>query len=261
MLKIIASMGRGGTGKTSFVALVAKYFIEADEKPLLLIDADPDQSLDEMVGANLKDTETISDLYYELMSEGGTLAGTTPKERMEGKIWEKGLYEGELFDLLSLGTKWTEGCYCMPNAALKAVIPSLVENYKYALIDSPAGLEHLNRKVTSRVDDIFNVLDSSKKALQHVKRAHRIIEELDIEYEHFYLIGGREFPENLDKRAERETGLKYLGKIAYDDAVREYVLKGESLLNLPSYSPAYVSVKKIIEKAGYTSLKQLLFHE
>ena len=260
-MKIIASMGRGGTGKTSFVALVAKYFIEADEKPLLLIDADPDQSLDEMVGANLKDTETISDLYYELMSEGGTLAGTTPKERMEGKIWEKGLYEGELFDLLSLGTKWTEGCYCMPNAALKAVIPSLVENYKYALIDSPAGLEHLNRKVTSRVDDIFNVLDSSKKALQHVKRAHRIIEELDIEYEHFYLIGGREFPENLDKRAERETGLKYLGKIAYDDAVREYVLKGESLLNLPSYSPAYVSVKKIIEKAGYTSLKQLLFHE
>ena len=254
-------MGRGGTGKTSFVALVAKYFIEADEKPLLLIDADPDQSLDEMVGANLKDTETISDLYYELMSEGGTLAGTTPKERMEGKIWEKGLYEGELFDLLSLGTKWTEGCYCMPNAALKAVIPSLVENYKYALIDSPAGLEHLNRKVTSKVDDIFNVLDSSKKALQHVKRAHRIIEELDIEYEHFYLIGGREFPENLDKRAERETGLKYLGKIAYDDAVREYVLKGESLLNLPSYSPAYVSVKKIIEKAGYTSLKQLLFHE
>ena len=260
-MKIIASMGRGGTGKTSFVALVAKYFIEADEKPLLLIDADPDQSLDEMVGANLKDTETISDLYYELMSEGGTLAGTTPKERMEGKIWEKGLYEGELFDLLSLGTKWTEGCYCMPNAALKAVIPSLVENYKYALIDSPAGLEHLNRKVTSKVDDIFNVLDSSKKALQHVKRAHRIIEELDIEYEHFYLIGGREFPENLDKRAERETGLKYLGKIAYDDAVREYVLKGESLLNLPSYSPAYVSVKKIIEKAGYTSLKQLLFHE
>jgi CO dehydrogenase maturation factor len=254
-------MGRGGTGKTSFVALMTKYFIETGDKPLLLIDADPDQSLNEMVGVNLTDIEAISDLYCELMREGGTLAGTTPKERMEGKIWEKGLYEGELFDLLSLGTKWTEGCYCMPNAALKAVIPSLVENYQYALIDSPAGLEHLNRKVTSRVDDIFNVLDSSKKALQHVKRAHRIIEELDIEYEHFYLIGGREFPENLDRKTERETGLKYLGKIAYDDAVREYILKGESLLNLPSDSPAYVSVKKIIEKAGYTSLKQLLFHE
>ena len=260
-MRIIVSIGRGGTGKTSFVALMTKYFIETDGKPLLLIDADPDQNLNEMVGVDLTDAETISDLYCELMKEGGTLAGTTPKERMEGKIWEKGLYEGELFDLLSLGTKWTEGCYCMPNAALKAVIPLLVENYKYALIDSPAGLEHLNRKITSKVDDIFDVLDSSKKALQHVKRAHRIIEELDVDYENFYLIGGREFPENIDERTERETGLKYLGKIAYDKAAREYILKGESLLNLPSDSPAYISVKKVMEKAGYSSLKQLLSPE
>jgi CO dehydrogenase maturation factor len=126
------------------------------------------------------------------------------------------------------------------------------------LIDSPAGLEHLNRKITSKVDDIFYLLDPSKKAFQHVKRAHRIIKELDIEYENFYLLGGREFPENLGERAEEETELNYLGKIAYDEAVREYILKGESLLNLPSDSPAYVSVRKIMEKAGYTSLKQLL---
>ena len=129
-MKTLVTIGRGGTGKSSFTALMTKYFIETDGKPLLLIDADPDQNLNEMVGVDLTDAETISDLYCELMKEGGTLAGTTPKERMEGKIWEKGLYEGELFDLLSLGTKWTEGCYCMPNAALKAVIPLLVENYK-----------------------------------------------------------------------------------------------------------------------------------
>jgi CO dehydrogenase maturation factor len=211
-----------------------------------------------MVGVNFEDTKTISDLYGELMQEGGTLAGVTPKERMEGKIWEKGLYEGEFFDLLSLGTKWTEGCYCMPNAALKATIPSLVENYKHTLIDSPAGLEHLNRRITSKVNDIFDVLNSSKKAFQHVKRAQRIIDELDVDYENFYLIGGREFPKNLGKRAEEEIGLKYLGKIAYDDTVKKYILKGKSLLSLPLDSPAYISVKKIMEKAGYISLKQLL---
>ncbi len=82
--------------------------------------------------------------------------------------------------------------------------------------------------------------------------------ELDIGFKNIYLIGGREFPENLEKRVEEETGLKYLGNIAYDEAVREYVLKGEPLLNLPSTSPAYVSVMKIIEKAGYISLKQVL---
>ena len=250
MLRIIVSMGRGGTGKTSFVALMTKVFVESGETPLLLVDADPDQNLNEIVGVDLTRVDTISELYCDLKEEGGTLTGITPRERMEGKIWEKGLYEGISFDMLPLGTKWTEGCYCMPNAALKAVIPSLVENYKYTLIDSPAGLEHLNRKITSKVNDIFDVLDPSKKAFQHVKRAHRIIKELDIDFENFYLIGGREFPENLGERAEEETGLQYLGKIAYDEAVREYILKGESLLNLPSDSTAYISVRKIMEKAG-----------
>lgn len=235
---------------------MTKYFIKANETPLLLIDVDPDQNLNEMVNANLRRIKTISELYCELMEEGGTLIGITPKKRVEAKIWEKGLYEGNSFDLLSLGTKWTQGCYCMPNAALKAVIPSLVENYKFTLIDSPAGLEHLNRKITYKVDDIFDVLDPSKKAFQHVKRAHRIMGELDIEFEIFYLIGGREFPENLGRRTEEETGLKYLGNIAYDKAVKECILKGESLLNLPSTSPAYVSARKVMEKARYFSPKQ-----
>jgi CO dehydrogenase maturation factor len=37
----IVTMGRGGTGKTSFVALLTRYLIERGETPVLLIDADP----------------------------------------------------------------------------------------------------------------------------------------------------------------------------------------------------------------------------
>lgn len=44
-MKILVTMGRGGTGKTSFVALMAKYFIKNGETPLLLVDSDPDQNL------------------------------------------------------------------------------------------------------------------------------------------------------------------------------------------------------------------------
>ena len=109
-MRIIVCIGRGGTGKTSFVALMTKYFLEVDDTPLLLVDADPNQNLNEMVGVDLARIKSISELYCELMEKGGTLTGVTPKERMEAKIWEKGLYEGESFDMLSLGTKWTEGC-------------------------------------------------------------------------------------------------------------------------------------------------------
>ena len=37
-MKTLVTMGRGGTGKTSFVALITKYFIEIGDTPMLLVD-------------------------------------------------------------------------------------------------------------------------------------------------------------------------------------------------------------------------------
>jgi len=253
-MKTLVTIGRGGTGKTSLVALMTKYFIEIGDTPLLLVDADPDQNLGEMVGIDLKEKgkETISELLVEtFLEEGGTTVGVPPTERIENKIWTYGMYEGDYFDFIALGTKWVEGCYCMPNAALKGALESLTKNYKYVLIDSPAGLEHLNRRITSKVNDIFDIIDPSKKSFGHVERAYRIAKEVKIDFENFYVIGGFRFPEGLEDRARKTLKLEFLGKIAHDDKVEEYVLAGKSILELPSNSPAYLSVKKILEKAGY----------
>jgi CO dehydrogenase maturation factor len=243
-MKKIVVMGRGGTGKTSLVALISKYLIEIGETPLLLIDADPDQNLGDVVGAEVG--RTISDILYEFMDEGGSITGASPLERLEPRILEK-LYEGDYFDLIVIGAKWKEGCYCMPNNLLKKIIPTLAENYKYVLIDSPAGLEHLNRRITSDVDYIIDILDSSKKSFEHVNRAYRIIKEVKIKFKEFYLVGGNRFPNKLTKRAE-DLGMKYLGKINYDENVESYIIEGKSLLELPQKSPAYLSIKGLMEK-------------
>lgn len=253
-MKTLVTMGRGGTGKTSFVALMAKYFIEIGGTPLLLVDADPDQNLGEIVGIDLKEEGkyTISELLVEtFLEEGGTTVGVPPIERIESKIWAYGMYEGEFFDFIALGTKWVEGCYCLPNAALKGALESLTKNYRYVVVDSPAGLEHLNRRITSKVDDIFDILDPSKKSFDHVKRAKRIAQEVKIDFKNFYVVGGFRFPEHLRAQVEKVLGLGYLGKVAFDEKVEEHVLEGKSLLELPQNSQAYVSVKKIMEKAGY----------
>jgi CO dehydrogenase maturation factor len=253
-MKTLVTIGRGGTGKTSFVALMAKYFIDIGDTPLLLVDADPDQNLGEMVGVDLKEEKkkTISELLVEtFLEERGTTIGVPPTERIESKIWTYGMYEGDYFDFIALGTKWVEGCYCMPNAALKGALESLTKNYKYVLIDSPAGLEHLNRRITSKVDDIFDILDSSKKSFDHVERAYRIAHEVKIDFANFYVIGGFRFLESLERKIEESLKLKFLGKIACDETVEKHVVLGNSLLGLPSDSLAYVSVKKIMENAGY----------
>jgi CO dehydrogenase maturation factor len=255
ILKTLVTMGRGGTGKTSFVGLMTKYFIEIGKTPLLLVDADPDLNLGEVVGADLKEKgkKTISELLVEtFLEEGGTTVGVAPTERIENRIWAQGLYEGDYFDFIALGTKWVEGCYCLPNSALKGALESLTKNYSYILIDSPAGLEHLNRRITSRVDDILDVIDPSKKSFDHVERAYRIAKEVQIDFKNFYVVGGFRFPESLENQAKQMLKHKFLGKIARDDKVEEYVLAGKSLLDLPSDTPAYLSVKKIMESAGYT---------
>jgi len=253
-MKTLVTIGRGGTGKSSFTALMAKSFIESGQAPLLLVDADPDQNLAEMLGIDLKEAgkSTIADLLVStFIEQGGTTVGVPPSERIEGRIWENGLFESKNFDFLAVGTKWVEGCYCMPNAALKGALESITKNYKYMLVDSPAGLENLNRRITSDVNDVFDILDHSKKSQDHVKRAFKIAKEVEMKFDNFYLIGGYRFPTELGKQAEADLGFKYLGKIAEDEELDEYVLNGKSLLDLPSNNKAYVSVKAIMKTLGY----------
>jgi CO dehydrogenase maturation factor len=253
-MKTLVTIGRGGTGKSSFTALMAKAFIETNQSPLLLVDADPDQNLAEMLGVDLKEAgkSTIAELIVDTFIEkGGTTVGIPPTERIESRIWENGLYESKNFDFLAVGTKWVEGCYCMPNSALKGALESLIKNYKYILIDSPAGLENLNRRITSNVNDVFDILDHSKKSMDHVRRAYKIAKEVDMRFENFYLVGGYRFPAELGKQAEADLKFKYLGKIAEDKLLDDHVLNGKSLIDLPKDNEAYVSVKNILKTLGY----------
>jgi CO dehydrogenase maturation factor len=247
-------MGRGGTGKTTFVALTARALIESGCTPLLLVDLDPDQNLGEMIGVDLADQgkQSISDLVGRTFLErGGTLSGISPTERMETQIWAEGMYEGPDFDFIAIGTKWVEGCYCLPDAAVKSALSTLSKQYRYVIIDSPAGLEHLNRKVTTVVDDIFDVMGPSKKSIDHVRRAYHLTRELGIRFRHFYTVGGYAFPRELEGTARSLEGTIFLGSLSYDPLIMDAVINGRSLLDIPADSAAARSVGQVLGRAGY----------
>lgn len=250
MGKRIVSTGRGGTGKTTFTALATRYLAH----PLLLIDIDPDQSLADMLGIDLEKegVRTVLDILYDIQKrEGYEELSTMPiPERIEYLFSTECIYESKEFDLISLGVKWTEGCYCAPNNLLRGIIPRLAQNYAHTLIDAPAGLEHLNRNVTSEIDDLFVILDPSMKSLKSVDRIQRLTKEIGIIYQNLYMVTNYRFNDELEKRIQSNGGA-YLGKIEYDARVEEYNLEGKSLLELPEDSPAALSVKKVLEKAGY----------
>ena len=255
-LERIAVVGRGGTGKTSFTVLLAAHFLEKGETPLLLVDLDPDMNLAEMIGVDLEAAgkSTVSELLLDTMereSDGTERPQPFPLEKLEARIWGEGLFEGKGFDLITLGVKWGEGCYCTPNKALMMALTGMIRSYRHVIIDSPGGLEQLNRRVTPAVDDIFDIIDPSQKAFDHVRRSRRLLGDLNLLCKRFFVVGNYRFPEDWEAEVEAKTGERYLGKLASDDDLARAVLRGESLLNLSSVSTARRSAEAIFRKAGY----------
>lgn len=249
MVRTIVSTGRGGTGKSTFVTLMSRYLTP----PSLFIDLDPDLSLADMLGIDLSQEgkRTVVEALYDAVKErqrGGSPL-TPVEDRFKGFLWGDCLYEGKGFDVITLGTKDLEGCYCYPDHLLRKTISQIAKNYQHVVIDSPAGLEHLNRNIVSEVDDLFILLDPSEKSLTHIKKVKVILREVGIKYHQFYLVGNYLFDEASESYF-KEAGEVFLGRIEYDQKVEEFNLKGESLRKLPEDTPAVNSVKKILVKAG-----------
>ncbi len=249
MARRIVSTGRGGTGKSTFVALMSRYL----KPPSLLIDLDPDLSLADMLGIDLAEQgkRTVVEALYDAVKErqrGGSPL-TPVEDRFKGLLWADCLYEGRGFDLITLGTKDLEGCYCFPDHLLRKTISRIAQNYQNVVIDSPAGLEHLNRNIVSEVDDLFLILDPSEKSLTHIKKVKTILREVGMIYHRFYLVGNYMFDE-ASERHFREAGETFLGKIDYDPQVEAVNLAGTPLPKLPEDSAAVRSIKKILDKAG-----------
>lgn len=249
MGKIIVVTGRGGTGKSTFAALASRYL----SSPVLLIDIDPDQSLADMLGVDLEEegVKTISDVLYQILDERKHDQETTTPlhDRMEYLLNRECIYEGDRFDLVVLGAKLTEGCYCVPDALVKAMVPKMAKHYPHVVIDSPAGLEHLNRKIVSDIDDMFVILDPSSKSLKHIERIKDVSRSIGIDYKHLFLVANYAFDERSREYLE-SADETYLGKVDKDDDVLEYNLRGKSLLDLPEDAPASLSVKDILSRAA-----------
>jgi len=208
-----------------------------------------------MVGVDLEKekvatvSSALNDIIEERKSNRSPGSMTLP-DQMAYLLQAECLYEDERFDLIALGTKLTKGCYCAPDEILKMNIPRLAKKYANVLIDSPAGLEHLNRKVFSDIDDLFVLLDPSSKSIKHIGRVEAITRAIGINYDHFYLVGNYRFEEDLEEHLKDVNGI-YLGKIEKDANVEKYNLFRKSLLELPDDSPACSSIREILKRAGY----------
>jgi len=250
---VIAVSGKGGVGKTSTTALMAKILSESSpEKSILVIDANPDSNLADVLGIPVTRTVgMITDNLKKSLEKSEIPPTMTKEDILEARIFEI-LQETPRFDLLVMGRGEGEGCYCPVNAFLAHIVDRLMGNYDVTLMDMEAGLEHLSRRTDRDVDVMIVVTDPSSMGLQTARRVKEVAREVNIDFKKFYLVGNKFKPEMeamLQEEAEK-LGYEFVGTIPTDDNVSTYNLAGKPLLNLPDESPAIPAVKQVLTRIG-----------
>jgi CO dehydrogenase maturation factor len=254
MSKIISFSGKGGVGKSTLLVLMLKYLIErSKDLNILVIDADPDANVGDLIGQEIHFKETIGGKMAEFkhkIQKRQIPLDVSKDQIVESEVFNA-LIEMENFDILEMGRGEGEGCYCSINNYLKHIIDILAKNYDYVLIDAPAGLEYFARKTGQDVTDLIIVSDPSKMGIHTMKRILEVTKEVNLKFENIWILGNR-FPDDslrdiLESEVAfiKEDRVKLLGFIENSDEIGKMNLIGENLLNLPAESKPYLKAKEL----------------
>jgi len=251
--KVISFSGKGGVGKSTLLVLMLKHVIETNKyENILVIDADPDANIGDIIGKEIKFSETIGGKMTKLqerIQKRQIPLDVNKNQIIESEVFDA-LIEMDDFDLIEMGRSEGEGCFCSVNNALKHIIDVLAKNYDIVLIDAPAGLEYFARKTGQDVTDLIIITDPSKMGFHTMERIVEVSKEVHLKFKHILVIGNR-FPGDLEdiilKRIENidDDRLKFLGILPYDEEISTLNLTGDNLLNLSSENPFYKSAKTL----------------
>jgi CO dehydrogenase maturation factor len=140
------------------------------------------------------------------------------------------------------------GCYCFVNNLLRTLIDKLSKSYSYMLIDNEAGMEHLSRRTTRRIDLLFIVSDYTLVGLRSAKRILDLTKELEISVKDTRLVINRA-PEEANQLKEeiKQLDVPLAGVMPEDKEVFNLSLESGNIKSLSQDSKIVKAVNKICE--------------
>ncbi len=231
----IAVAGKGGVGKTTMAGMLVRYLVERGHTPVLAVDADSNSNLNEVLGLGLP--QTLGEAREEMKK--GQSQGMTKDMFIQMRV-NQCLLESQGFDLIAMGRPEGAGCYCAANHLLTDCMDKLAANYKFLVVDNEAGMEHISRVTTQRVDLLFVVSDPSRRSLMAAARVQDLAKEMKVLQGPAKLIvsmvRGEPAPELLE--SARELGLDLAGFVPDDEGLAGFDLKGKATSQLPADNKA-----------------------
>ena len=244
----LAIAGKGGTGKTTLSALLVRSLKELGTKPILAVDADPNSNLAEALG--VEEGRPLAEIREQGSSpEGSPASGVGRARAVEDEI-QRAITEAEGFDLITMGRGEGPRCYCYVNNLLRKSLDGLTGNYDSVVLDNEAGMEHLSRRTTNKMDFLIMVTDPTVPAFRAVKRIAALSRELPIQIGHRVVLVNRVGPEGVPEQIDRELGaldVRRLPDVPQDDQLEQAGATGDDVFSLPAESPAFMAVNSVVK--------------
>ena len=250
----LAVTGKGGVGKTTVVAGLARIFADRGQK-VLAIDADPASNLALALGFSKDQRLTPISAMKELIEErteskAGSMGGFFKLNPRVDDLPDKYTLIKDGIRLMVMGTvqKGGGGCVCPENVMVRTLVAHLLLGRdEVVILDMEAGVEHLGRATAQAVDKLIVVVEPGQRSLEVAQKIRQLA--ADIGLKNIGLVGNK-----IRKQADREFLLErmpeipFLGFLSYDSKIVEADLSGE-----PPYkdNPEFLRVMaEIVERIG-----------
>ncbi len=255
--RMVAVAGKGGTGKTASVAMMARALMDNPRTgSLLLIDADPACGLLSALGVEVQ--RSMGEVREEIIRTARRRENTEPdadavKKLINDKIDYlsfEALTEFDDFAVIAMGRTETMGCYCPVNSLLRDAIKTLSKGFDTILIDGEAGLEQVNRQVVKRLQTLMVISDPTSRGIETAAALKQLVEQdRAIEVERLGMVFNRvRGAEDVLESRAAEIGLDLFGFIPFDEAIAEYDLVGKAITDLPDDAPSLMAYRKVVDE-------------
>lgn len=228
----IAISGKGGVGKTTIMALLARQ-TQKKGKEVLVIDADPSPHMAQTLGMdNAADITPIADMKKMLLDRSGKVEGS-PFYNINPKVDDlpsQFMLEKNGVRLMVLGAIQTAegGCACPENTVLKRLLTKLlITPSQTILLDMEAGVEHLGRGTIAGVDGLLIVVLPSKSSVRTALKIQKLATESGIS--NIYFVGNQVDDTDDEQFLSSALGVSPLVFFPSSSKIRKAERKGISI--------------------------------
>ena len=241
----IAISGKGGVGKTTLAAALAKV-LAAEGLSVTAIDADPDANLAQAFGIVDRRITPLVEMKSLIQERTGAAPGSYGTYfKLNPHVADIPEQYGLVVDgirLLTLGTIYQGGggCACPENVFLRALLSHVVlERDEAVVVDMEAGLEHLGRATVMGIDALVVVVEPGLRSLRTASQTVKLAG--DIGLRSVYAVGNKvRTAAHRAFLAEGVKGLPLLGVLSYDEGIAAADLEGR---------PVYVAAPGLLAEA------------